>query len=124
MASRYLPALFRRTGQCTDSKKSIFENSAPTGYIKDIKTYFVEIVPHYDIAESDASIFENYNVKFYLKSEGSNTLLTINSFETSNEGETINKKVTSSEHTEIAQVIDNTPDNELPNTDVICTTML
>ena len=97
-----------------DSKKSIFENSAPTGYIKDIKTYIVEIVPHYDIAESDAPNFENYNVKFYLKSEGSNTMLTINSFETSNEGETINNKVTSSEHAEIEQVIDITPGKELP----------
>lgn len=101
----------------------LVENSAPAGYIKDSKTYVVEIVPHYDDATSDAPILESYDVKFYLKGESSNTLLTTSSFTTTNEGETINKKVTASEHAAAAQTIGNTPGSELPSTGGIGTTL-
>ena len=101
----------------------LVETAAPSGYIKDSKTYVVEIVPTYDDDTSDAPILTKYEVKFYEKGTSENTLLTTTTFSTTNAGEGINKTVTTSADGDHAQVIGNTPGAELPSTGGIGTTI-
>jgi len=101
----------------------LVETAAPSGYVKDSKTYIVEIVPTYDDATSDAPILTKYEVKFYEKGASSNTLLTTTTFNTTNEGEGINKTVTTSADGDHTQVIGNTPGKELPSTGGMGTTL-
>ena len=95
----------------------LVENSAPAGYVKDSRTYVVEIVPHYDDDTSDAPLLTSYDVKFKVK--GATEYLTTSTFTTTNDG----TKVTSSQHADHAQVIGNTPGTELPSTGGIGTTL-
>jgi len=93
------------------------ETSAPNGYIKDSRTYVVEIIPTYDDATSDAPILVSYDVKFKVK--GENDYLTTATFTATSDG----TKVTSTTHAEHTQVIGNTPGAELPSTGGIGTTI-
>ena len=95
----------------------LVETSAPDGYVKDSKTYVVEIIPHYDDATSDAPILTSYDVKFKVK--GTDNYLTTATFTATGDG----TKITSSTHAEHAQVIGNTPGSELPSTGGIGTTI-
>lgn len=52
----------------------LVENSAPAGYVKDSKTYVVEIIPNYDSDTSNAPKLLSYDVKFKIK--GANSYLT------------------------------------------------
>ncbi len=95
----------------------LVENSAPAGYVKDSKTYVVEIIPHYDNTTVDYPILTSYDVKFKVK--GTDTYLTTATFEATASG----GKVVSATHAEHTQVIGNTPGNELPSTGGIGTTI-
>ena len=96
---------------------TLVENSAPAGYVKDSRTYVVEIIPHYDDDTSNAPKLLSYDVKF--KVQGENEYLTTSTFTTTNEGPT----VTTSSHAADGQYIGNTPGNGLPSTGGIGTTI-
>lgn len=96
---------------------TLVENTAPAGYVKDGRTYVVEIIPHYDSTTVDNPILTSYDVKF--KVQGETEYLTTATFTATASGE----KVTSSTHAEHAQIIGNTPGNELPSTGGIGTTL-
>lgn len=95
----------------------LVETSAPAGYVKDSRTYIVEIIPHYDDETSDAPILTSYDVKFKIK--GTNNYLTEANFKATSDG----TKVVSSTHAETSQLIGNTPGNELPSTGGMGTTL-
>ena len=96
---------------------TLVENSAPAGYVKDSRTYVVEIIPHYDDDTSNAPKLLSYDVKF--KVQGEDKYLTTSTFTTTNEGPT----VTTSSHAADGQYIGNTPGNGLPSTGGIGTTI-
>jgi fimbrial isopeptide formation D2 family protein/LPXTG-motif cell wall-anchored protein len=96
----------------------LVENSAPTGYVKDSRTYVVEIIPHYDNNSSNDPILTSYEVKFKVK--GTDTYLTTATFEATASG----GKVVSATHADDSQFIGNTPGTELPSTGGSGTTML
>ena len=95
----------------------LVENSAPAGYVKDSRTYVVEIIPHYDNSNANDPILTSYDVKFKVK--GTDTYLTTATFEATASG----GKVVNATHAEHTQVIGNTPGNELPSTGGIGTTI-
>ena len=98
----------------------LVEDAAPAGYVKDGQTYVVEIVPTYDNSNVNDPILTSYDVKFYLKKDSGNELLTTSTFSTTNDG----TKVTRATHAEHAQTIGNTPGTELPSTGGVGTTLL
>ena len=95
----------------------LVENTAPAGYVKDSRTYVVEIIPHYDDATSNAPILTSYDVKFKVK--GASEYSATATFAATAEG----GKVISSTHAEDNQLIGNTPGSSLPSTGGIGTTI-
>jgi len=91
---------------------TLVENSAPTGYVKDSRTYTVEIIPTYD--ETVKDMLKSYKIEFRL----GETLVTTASFTCT--GETKVTQTTIEDHT---QFIGNTQGTELPSTGGIGTTI-
>ncbi len=96
----------------------LVENNAPAGYVKDSRTYVINIIPHYDRTDVDDPILTSYDVTFKVK--GETEILTTASFEATQEG----GKVTKTKHAEHSQTIGNTPGTELPSTGGMGTTIL
>jgi len=91
---------------------TLVEDSAPTGYVKDSRTYTVKIIPTYD--ETIKDLLKSYKIEFWL----GQTKVTTASFACS--GET---KVTESTIEDATQFIGNTQGTELPSTGGIGTTI-
>lgn len=91
---------------------TLVENSAPSGYVRDSRTYTVKIIPTYD--ETVKDLLKSYKVEFYL---GETKVTTANFTCTGG------TKVTESTLEDATQFIGNTQGTELPSTGGIGTTI-